>query len=199
MPVLWQAEEQGLCFALSLADDDTYWQLAAYLDQLFEEDFVSQLSDRWLLPWDALYQLLADPEHASSLPLLSLPPLAELQPQLASKGGLADGDFSVSLTWRNPASGAAVEIDRLGALARHGSKTELCRLLVGSCCRPYARCMPLSKVRLEKRPISWAGRAFVNRPSALTLLWMDSSTKLSWSSQRACSSSRVNRWWVIRR
>lgn len=125
MPVLWQAEEQGLCFALSLADDDTYWQLAAYLDQLFEEDFVSQLSDRWLLPWDALYQLLDDPEHASSLSLLSLPPLAELQPQLASKGGLADGDFSVSLTWRNPASGAAVEIDRLGALARHGSKTEL--------------------------------------------------------------------------
>lgn len=123
--VVWHAEEQGLCFMLGLAEDEAYWQLAAYLDQLFEEDFVSQLSDRWLLPWDSLYQLLDDPEHASSLSLLTLPPMSESQPQLASQGGLADLDFKVFLSWRNLASGAAIELDRLGALVRDAEKTEL--------------------------------------------------------------------------
>ncbi|MDO9622866.1 MAG: type I Zorya anti-phage system protein ZorD [Pseudomonas sp.] len=122
---VWHAEEQGLCFMLGLAEDEAYWQLAAYLDQLFEEDFVSQLSDRWLLPWDSLYQLLDDPEHSSSLSLLTLPPTSESQPQLASQGGLADLDFKVFLSWHNLASGAAIELDRLGALARYAEKTEL--------------------------------------------------------------------------
>ncbi len=35
-PVVWDVEEQGLRYALSLANDDAHWQLAAYLDQLFE-------------------------------------------------------------------------------------------------------------------------------------------------------------------
>lgn len=47
--VVLDVQEQGLCYALSLANDEDHWQLAAYLDQLFEEDFASQLSDRWLL------------------------------------------------------------------------------------------------------------------------------------------------------
>lgn len=124
-PIVWQLEDQGLCYALSLADGEVHWQLAAYLDQLYEEDFVSQLSDRWLLPWDSLYQLLDDPEHASSLLLLGLPPLSELQPQLASQGSLAEVDFKVFQTWRNPDSGAPVEIERCGAIVRFAGRTEL--------------------------------------------------------------------------
>lgn len=124
-PVVWDVEELGLCYALSLANDELHWQLAAYLDQLFEEDFVSQLSDRWLLPWDSLYQLLDDPDHASSLPLLGLPPLSKLQPQLASQGSLADSGFKVFQTWRDPASGAPVEVERCGAIVQVADGVEL--------------------------------------------------------------------------
>ncbi|WP_027909346.1 type I Zorya anti-phage system protein ZorD [Pseudomonas sp. URMO17WK12:I4] len=124
-PVVWTMEEQGLCYALSLADDEAHWQLAAYLDQLFEEDFASQLSDRWLLPWDSIYQLLDDPEHVSSLALLGLPPLSRLQPQLASEGSLAEAGFKVFQTWRDPARGAPVEVERCGAIAHAAGGIEL--------------------------------------------------------------------------
>ena len=124
-PLGWDVEDQGLCYALSLADSDAHWQLAAYLDQLFEEDLASQLSDRWLLPWDSLYQLIDDPEHASSLQLLGLPPLSTLHPQLASQGSLAEAGFKVFLTWRDPAGGAAVEVERCGGVVRTADGVEL--------------------------------------------------------------------------
>lgn len=123
--VILEVQEQGLCYALSLANDEDHWQLAAYLDQLFEEDFASQLSDRWLLPWDSLYQLLDDSEHASSLQLLGLPPLSKLQPQLASQGSLAEAGFKVFQTWRDPVGGAPVEVERCGAVVRCAGGFEL--------------------------------------------------------------------------
>ncbi len=124
-PIVWDVEERGLCYALSLANDEAHWQLAAYLDQLFEEDFASQLSDRWLLPWDSIYQLLDDPDHASSLPLLGLPPLSKLQPQLASQGSLAEDGFKVFQTWRDPVSRAPVEVARCGATVQAATGVEL--------------------------------------------------------------------------
>lgn len=123
--VIFEVQEQGLCYALSLANDEDHWQLAAYLDQLFEEDFASQLSDRWLLPWDSLYQLLDDSEHASSVQLLGLPPLSKLQPQLASQGSLAEAGFKVFQTWRDPVGGAPVEVERCGAVVRCAGGFEL--------------------------------------------------------------------------
>ncbi|EOY6419644.1 ATP-dependent helicase, partial [Pseudomonas aeruginosa] len=126
VPGAYQIEEEGLCYALSLADDDASWPVAAYLDQLFEEDYASQLSDRWLLPWESIYQLLDDPEHASSLPLLGLPAIANLQPQLASTGGLSDPDFKVFIrSWRNPQTGNLITFERVGAVARYAETTEL--------------------------------------------------------------------------
>ncbi|WP_040259315.1 type I Zorya anti-phage system protein ZorD [Pseudomonas massiliensis] len=119
-------EEQGFCYPLALAEDDSHWHLAAYLDQLFEEDLATQLSDRWLLPWEALYQLLDDPEHVSSLPLLGLPPLSALRPQLCSSGSLAEADFKVFIqSWQDPLTHAPVNFERTGAVVRHGTNTEL--------------------------------------------------------------------------
>lgn len=121
-----QVDELGLCYPLSLAQSEVHWPLAAYLDQLFEEDFASQLSDRWLLPWDALYQLLDDPEHQTSLPLLGIPPEANFQPLLASSGSLAEAGFKVFIQgWRDPKTGAAVNIDLLGPVVRQRERTEL--------------------------------------------------------------------------
>ncbi|MFC4861232.1 type I Zorya anti-phage system protein ZorD [Pseudomonas sp. MAHUQ-62] len=119
-------DEQGLSYPLSLAQSSEYWQLASYLDQLFEEDFVSQLSDRWLLPWESLYQLLDDPDHQSSLPLLGIPPIAELQPSLASSGSLAEADFKVFIQgWRDPKTGASVHFERTGPVVNRGDRSEL--------------------------------------------------------------------------
>ena len=63
----WQADQRGLVFAESIQDEPARWALVAYLEQLAEEDYAAELSDRWLLTWRNLYRLLADPEHESSL------------------------------------------------------------------------------------------------------------------------------------
>ncbi|WP_417546659.1 type I Zorya anti-phage system protein ZorD [Marinobacter sp.] len=120
------ADEQGFSYPLSLADSEQHWQLAGYLDQLFEEDYVSQLSDRWLLPWESLYQLLDDSEHETSLSLLGIPPFSTVQPQLASSGGLSDPSFKVFIQeWRDSASGRPVALERVGSLVRIDGRTEL--------------------------------------------------------------------------
>lgn len=122
----YQVLEHGLSFPLSLADHEEFWALASYLYQLEEEEFASQLSDRWLLPWDELYRLIADPEHESSLPLLLLPPLTNVTPQLTSHSSLASDDFRVSLgDWRAPHSNAVVQLSRTGAIVTHDGTSEL--------------------------------------------------------------------------
>ena len=123
---VYQVLEHGLSFILDQGKEAESWALASYLYQLEEEEFVSQLSDRWLLPWDELYRLMADPEHASSLALLALPPVSNLTPQLSSHGSLASTDFKVLLgEWRPPGSSAMVQIARTGAVVCHAGKTEL--------------------------------------------------------------------------
>ncbi|MCP1487242.1 hypothetical protein J3D48_003555 [Pseudomonas fluorescens] len=123
---LYSIEEQGLCFPLSLAYSTEFWSLVGYLDQLEEEEFVSQLSDRWLLPWDELYRLLNEEGHASSVPLLGLPKQSNLTPQLTSQGSLASNDFKVSIgAWRDSESAATVQTKRTGAVLTHGDKIEL--------------------------------------------------------------------------
>lgn len=123
---MYSIEEQGLCFPLSLAGSTEFWSLASYLDQLEEEEFVSQLSDRWLLPWDELYRLLNEEGHVSSVPLLGLPKQSNLTPQLTSQGSLASNDFKVSIgAWRDSESAATVQTKRTGAVLTHGDKIEL--------------------------------------------------------------------------
>lgn len=121
-----QLDEQGLRYPLGLVDEDGHWQLVSYLDQLFEEDFATQLHDCWLLPWDSLYQLLEAPEHETSISLLGIPGITALRPELASSGSLSDPNFKVFIqAWRNPATGSAVTVDRVGAIVRYGDATEL--------------------------------------------------------------------------
>lgn len=122
----FSVEEQGLCYPLDLADDADSWQLTSYLYQLEEEEFVSQLSDRWLLTWEELYRLLEDPEHATSLSLLHLPPVTALVPQLSSQGSLASDDFKVSISgWRDPRSNAVVQAQRTGAVVLFDGTMEI--------------------------------------------------------------------------
>lgn len=123
---LYSVEEQGLCYPLSLAEQEGAWDLALYLDQLHEEEFASQLSDRWLLPWDELYRLLEHPEHSSSLHLLGLAEQTHRVPLLISQGSLANTDFKVSISgWRDPVSGAVTSLQRTGAMIEYDGKAQL--------------------------------------------------------------------------
>ena len=83
-------------------------ELGALLAQLFEEGYGSRDSDHVVLPWDDVYRLLGDPEYASSLPLLGLPPVTTIRPELNSKGSLTDPDFSIILSGWVDESGVRV-------------------------------------------------------------------------------------------
>src|SRR5690606_27927938 len=105
---------------------DTDWEISAYLEQLHEEDLVTQLSENWLLPWGSMYRLLNAEEQASSVPLLASPPLNQLRPQLASDGSIADPQFSVFIKgWVDPVTTASVQISRIGAIAEYNNSQSL--------------------------------------------------------------------------
>lgn len=113
----YQIEGLGLSFPFSLANDDALWPLIAYMDQLSEEGYVTELSDRWMLTWDELYRLSEDVEHHTSLPLLGVPAVIQLKASLAGRGGLSDADFNIYIQeWQEIASGRTIIFKRTGAV-----------------------------------------------------------------------------------
>nr|WP_318382399.1 type I Zorya anti-phage system protein ZorD [uncultured Enterobacter sp.] len=113
----YQVEDSGLSFDFSLVNDETLWALTAWLEQLADEDYLVDLNDRWLLTWDALYRLLDDDDHASSLTLLGVPDVIALKASLSASGALSDSDFHVYLSdWTRKTSGEPVTLTRQGAL-----------------------------------------------------------------------------------
>lgn len=113
----YQVEESGLSFLFNLAGEDVLWPLVAYMEQLSEEEYAIELSDRWLLTWDELYRLSADEEHRTSLPLLGIPEVKPLKVCLAGSGSLSDPEFSVYIRdWKESATGRSVQIERSGAI-----------------------------------------------------------------------------------
>lgn len=77
--------------------------LGAYANQLFEEGYAEQLDDYFLIPWNSLYRLMDDDEHATSVALLVLPPLSVLVPHLVSDASPTDSDFRIRLGhWMAP-------------------------------------------------------------------------------------------------
>lgn len=108
-------DEHGLSYAIAQLESNAPWQQASYLEQLEEEDFVTRLNECWLLPWDSLYQLQSDEEHAASVGLLGLMPFASLQPQLASNGSLAEDSFRIFIkSWLQEDGRELHQLDRRG-------------------------------------------------------------------------------------
>lgn len=89
----------------------------AYLAQLEEEGNITPLIENWLLPWSQVYKLLRDPDHVTSVALLSLPPMCLVTPVLASSGSLSDATFKVLIHRWIDEHGELIE----GALPRQGA------------------------------------------------------------------------------
>lgn len=122
----YKIEENGLSFAQSLVDDSELWALASWLEQLAEEDYLISLTDRWLLSWEALYRLLDDEEHASSLPLIGVPAVLPLRASLSSRGALSDSDFRVWIAeWSILPSRQSIRLSRTGAIFTHDNQPYL--------------------------------------------------------------------------
>ncbi|WP_147199945.1 type I Zorya anti-phage system protein ZorD [Pantoea sp. CCBC3-3-1] len=122
----YHAEDAGLSFTFTLADEDALWPLVAYMEQLVEEDYVAELTDRWLLTWDELYRLAEDEDHQTSLPLLGVPDFKPLKICLAGQGGLSDDDFSIYIReWRTADSGYSVDFKRTGAFISDAAGAQL--------------------------------------------------------------------------
>lgn len=122
----YRLEESGLSFPVSLVDDPQLWALASWLEQLAEEDYLISLTDRWLLSWDALYRLLEDEEHASSLPMIGVPDVLPLRAALSSRGALSDNDFRVWIAeWVTLPSRRSIRLNRTGAILTHENQQYL--------------------------------------------------------------------------
>jgi hypothetical protein len=98
--IAFSFEEEGVIYApvtdADLADRGRANRTAmAYLNQLEQEGCITPLVEDWLLPWEQVYKLMQDPEHSTSLALLSLPPVTAITPVLASTGSLSDAAFKV--------------------------------------------------------------------------------------------------------
>ena len=122
----YQIEAGGLSFPQSLVNDTQLWALASWLEQLAEEDYLVSLTDRWLLSWDALYALLCDDEHASSLPLIGVPGVLPLRASLSSRSALSDSDFCVWISeWATLPARQPVRISRTGAMLTYENQQYL--------------------------------------------------------------------------
>lgn len=121
---------QGITSAEWLATPFLYpdhAELGALLAQLFEEGYGTRDSDRMVLSWDDVYRLLDDPDYASSLALLDLPPVTQIRPALTSRGSLTDPDFAIIMSgWVDESGVAIAPPPRLsGAVITTGSTTHL--------------------------------------------------------------------------
>ena len=111
--------EEGLLFHRQLVIQQNK-PLDGYLYQLEDEGYLTSLSDDAIVMWDDLYRLINDEEHLSSIPLLDLPPVWNLAPQLISEGALSDPEFRISIQgWRlNEHNLITGGLNRTGALVR---------------------------------------------------------------------------------
>jgi hypothetical protein len=89
----------------------------AYLQQLDEEGYITPLVDKWLLPWEQVYEVMRSAEHRASSGLLGLPSIRDLRPTLTSAGSLADPAFAITIQAWESSAGVPVR----GPLSRQGA------------------------------------------------------------------------------
>jgi hypothetical protein len=90
-------DEQGIRVTLASGERGRAAAAFALLEELCDEGAAEREAGGARIPWAALYELVADPTRSSDLELLSLPPVGEFFPRLASRGSLTDAGFVVTI------------------------------------------------------------------------------------------------------
>jgi hypothetical protein len=122
--------------------------LAAYLSQLIVEGRCELTTSSLTIPWDAVYALMAMPEHRTSLEALGLPPIHALSPLMGCHGTLPDADFALIIDgWVE--NGAEVETTSVSGAVLNIAGQEC--LLPESAWRTFAAVAEFSRRGIEKR------------------------------------------------
>jgi hypothetical protein len=118
----------GVSYCLSnLQAFDSQAELVSYLLQLKEEEFVTYENGTVALSWERLYELLTLPEHTASVPLLGLPQIHPIAPNLESFDGLTDSSFSITISGWRQVDGTPLGrgVRTIGAIAEWNDKQAL--------------------------------------------------------------------------
>ena len=85
--------------------------------QLREEGFVTELEGRTVISWDALFTLITDVNHETTLKVLGVPKAKPLAPRLTSTGAPSDSTFKISISgWLDANTRVQVSsAERIGA------------------------------------------------------------------------------------
>jgi hypothetical protein len=100
--------------------------LPALITQLHDEGYAVADEGSAHVPWDNLYNLLAEPAFRESLAQLELPQSCGFVPELESRNSLMDRDFSIRVAgWRDEAGRSLGAVTRTGALITLDGKNHL--------------------------------------------------------------------------
>src|SRR5450759_3405977 len=72
-------------------------EVDAFLHQLESDGYTQPQPGGYLIPWNAIYDLLGHPDCAPSLSLLKIPDVSTYLPALESHNSLTDQAFSISI------------------------------------------------------------------------------------------------------
>lgn len=81
----------------SIKSNDVAIDQVRRLFQLAAEGFASHTDSKFLLSWESVYRILADPEFHSYIAALEIPSYTSAVPKLKNVGALLDSDFSIFL------------------------------------------------------------------------------------------------------
>lgn len=129
--VLYGRDTARYRLASSLPDDEAIEiqnPLAGqYLDELALEGRVQKNGETYSLPWDMIYQLLANKEQAEGISVLELPPHGDLKPALRSENTLDDDDFAIAIDGWFINGELLGSVELTGPIAHEGSRRTLLR------------------------------------------------------------------------
>jgi len=108
-----------------LNGDATDCVFAAYLMQLSENGRCTVNSTGCLISWDAVYELISDPEHRVAFQMCDLPPVSGMRPILSCDGTLSDPEFKLNLDGWMDGNREIALTSQIGGLAVVGETSVL--------------------------------------------------------------------------
>ncbi|MGD0188094.1 MAG: SNF2-related protein [Roseiarcus sp.] len=100
--------------------------LDGLIAQIDDEGLTVPQGQATLLPWDHVFQLLANPHYRGCREMLGLPDDTAYVPALESRRTLTDRDFSIAVaSWHDPAGGRPRDLEVCGAILNDDAKLGL--------------------------------------------------------------------------